>query len=60
MAHKDARVTLRIPRAWVDEANALAEAMSQDGIIITQSDVLRAAIYQGLAVLRKPRRRPPS
>jgi predicted transcriptional regulator len=53
----DAQITIRVPSSLVKEADAIAEAMSQDGIIITQSDVLRAAMWRGLPELRRPRKR---
>lgn len=57
MAKKnDAQIVLRVPQELVDEADALAEAMSQPGITMTQTDVFRAAIVRGLEALRKVRR----
>lgn len=52
----DVQITLRIPKEWLAEADALAEAMSQPGITMTQTDVFRAAIVRGLEALRKVRR----
>lgn len=57
MAKNDTvQITLRVPKQLVDEADALAEVMSQDMPGLTQTDVFRAAIVRGLEALRKVRR----
>ncbi len=43
---------LRIPAEWVAEADELAKLMARPGFSSTRSEVLRAAIVKGLAVLR--------
>jgi uncharacterized membrane protein len=43
---------LRIPKEWVAEADELAKLMARPGFSSTRSEVLRAAIAKGLAVLR--------
>lgn len=46
------QVAFKIPEAWVEMADELAEAMSRPGISTTRTDALRAALYRGLEVLR--------
>lgn len=46
------QVAFKIPEEWKDLADEIAAAMSQPGISATRTDVLRAALYQGLQALR--------
>ena len=48
---KDGQVTIALSGAWLDEAEAIAEARSEPGLSITRADVLRMAIRRGLDVL---------
>lgn len=47
------QITIRVPAASVEEADALAEALSRPDIPILRADVLRAAIARGLVALRE-------
>jgi len=46
------QVAFKIPEAWKNDADAVAEAMSQPGFVATRTDVLRAALARGLAALK--------
>lgn len=47
------QVALRIPPAFAKHAEALAKTMSTPGIPLSRTDVLRAAIYEGLERLQR-------
>jgi hypothetical protein len=47
------QVSLNVPEAWEAEIERLAEAMSEPGITITKSDVMRRAMRLGLDALAK-------
>lgn len=53
MKPSTAQITLRIPREWLAEADALAKLFSRDGAPVTQSAAFKAAIARGLKELRK-------
>jgi hypothetical protein len=46
------QVSVRIEKAWVNELDALATAMSRPGIELARADVLRAAIARGIEELK--------
>lgn len=48
---KDSQVTINLPGAWLDEAQAIAEARSEPGLEVTRADVLRMALRRGLDAL---------
>jgi hypothetical protein len=55
------QVAFKIPETWLERADALATALSRPGISnVTRTEILRAALGRGLAVLEeetpKPRR----
>jgi hypothetical protein len=60
-AQKDAQVTIVLSGAWLEEAERIAAAKSEPGLVVTRADVLRMAIRRGLdslaADLSKPRGR---
>ncbi len=47
----DVQMTFRIPRAWLECADALRAHVSKDGLNVTRTDVLRVALVAGLAKL---------
>lgn len=49
----DVQTAVRIPRDWVDRAEALKEAIAPLGLHVTRSDVLRTAIERGLRSLER-------
>jgi len=63
----DEQVALRLPKDWTDRADSLRDrgVVAERGVVVTRSDVLRAAIARGLDALereadkpaRKPRKR---
>ena len=48
---KDSQVTITLPGAWLDEAQRLAEARGEPGMVVTRADVMRIALRRGLDVL---------
>jgi hypothetical protein len=46
------QVAIRIPSGWVPLLQKVAERLSHPGIPLTQADAMRAAIFEGLEVLR--------
>lgn len=60
-SEKDSQVTLAVSAEWLEEAQRIAEAKSEPGLIVTRADVLRMAMRRGLDVLQadiaKPRKR---
>ena len=55
---KDSQVTIVLPGAWLDEAQALAEARSEPGMSFTRStDVLRMSLRRGLDALAEETKR---
>jgi hypothetical protein len=55
---KDSQVTIVLPGAWLDEAQALADARSEPGMSFTRSDILRMAMRRGLDELTEEKPRP--
>ena len=47
------QTAIRIPSQWVTELHEIAGRLSRPGIPVTQADAMRAAIAEGIAVLRK-------
>lgn len=47
------QVVVRIPSAWIKDLDEIAARMSRPGIEHTRSDILRAAIAQGIQALCK-------
>jgi len=47
------QTAIRIPAEWIGELQEIAARLSRPGIPVTQADAMRAAIAEGLAVLRK-------
>ncbi len=45
---KDSQVTITLPGAWLDDAQRIAEARSEPGLVVTRADVLRVALRRGL------------
>lgn len=45
---KDSQVTIVLPGAWLEEAQQIASAKSEPGLVITRSDVIRMALRRGL------------
>jgi hypothetical protein len=59
-SEKDSQVTLVLSGEWLEEAQRIADAKSEPGLIVTRADVLRLAIRRGLESLQadlKSRRR---
>ena len=56
---KDSQVTIVLPGAWLDEAQALAEARSEPGMSFTRSDILRMSLRRGLDALAEETKRKP-
>jgi hypothetical protein len=67
-SQNDTKTSIDLPGAWLDEAQAVAEAMRKPGMSgLSRADALRMAIRRGLDVLEaelgigpgheKPRRR---
>ncbi len=48
-------VAVRMPKAWVDEADRLAAVMSKPGLELTRTDVFRMAIAEGMKQVAEPR-----
>lgn len=52
------QITMRIPRAWLELADALAaERLSLPGWQASRTDAFRAAIARGLGALEKEKKR---
>ena len=47
------QITIRVPKAWLPQADSLVEKLSRPGIPANQMDVFRAAIATGFDVLEK-------
>lgn len=47
------QVALRIPKAWIERAQALTSCIASPDVYITRTDVLRAAIALGLEQLER-------
>jgi hypothetical protein len=50
-------VTIKMPRAWLDDAGQIADRETRAsifGVKTTRTDVLRAALERGLEVIRSP------
>ena len=45
---KDSQVTIVLPGGWLEEAQAIADARCEPGLVITRSDVIRMALRRGL------------
>jgi hypothetical protein len=45
------QIALRLPNDWIARADTLIPALSRPGILVSRSDVLRAALARGLDVL---------
>jgi len=56
-SEKDSQVTIVLSGAWLDEAQELANARSEDGMTVTRSDILRLALRRGLDVLQSEAKR---
>lgn len=52
------QISIRVPKAWLKEADDLAPLISQPGIEATRADVLRHAIARGFEIIRAERRPP--
>jgi hypothetical protein len=55
------QVSIRIPQAWVDRADALTAACNKQGLMIgraTRADILRASVGRGLDSLEAAERKP--
>ena len=47
----DVQVAIRLPQAWLERLDKLAEKMSQPGIQLTRTELHRAALYRGIEQL---------
>ena len=47
------QVALRVPQDWLARADALKPALMTEGVNVTRTDVLRAAMSRGLKELEK-------
>lgn len=56
-SNKDSQVTIVLPGAWLDDAQALAEGRSEAGLTVTRADVLRMALRRGLDGLAEETKR---
>jgi len=45
---RDSQVTITLPGAWLDDAQRIADARSEPGLVVTRADVLRIALRRGL------------
>lgn len=45
------QITLRVPDAWLERADALRGKLRAPGITVTRTDVLRIALARGLAAI---------
>ncbi len=45
---KDSQVTVVLPGTWLDDAERIAKARSEPGLVVTRADVLRMALRRGL------------
>ncbi|MGH7439211.1 MAG: hypothetical protein ACRENE_26295 [Polyangiaceae bacterium] len=55
----DSQITLNLPGDWVDDAEAVATAMSRPGLAVTRADALRIALRKGLDDLMREHGRTP-
>jgi len=46
------QIAIRVPRAWLDEADAVARLLGQPGFEATRTDAFRAAIARGFEAIR--------
>ena len=46
-SEKTIQVTFRIPKKWIDKADALAEKLSKNGVELGRTDGYRAAMSAG-------------
>ncbi len=46
------QITVRVPTAWIRDADALSKGLCLPGMNISRTDVFRMAIAQGLIALR--------
>ena len=56
------QIAIRVPRAWLAEADELAARLSRPGVNMSRTDAFRAAIASGFEALAetpsKPAKRP--
>ncbi len=52
----DSQLAIRVPGDWLTRADALAPLVARPGILVTRSDVLRAAMARGLDALEAERK----
>ncbi len=52
------QVAIRIPRAWVAQADALAKRLSRPGLELSRTDAFRAALAKGFEALEAEKARP--
>lgn len=52
------QIAIRVPRDWLQRADALAGQLSRPGVTMSRTDAFRAAIASGFDVLTPPA--PPS
>jgi hypothetical protein len=55
----DSQITLNLPGNWVDDAEAVAAAMSRPGLAVTRADALRMAVRKGLDELMREHSKTP-
>lgn len=57
----DEQIALRLPAEWIERADRLRESsvLAKEGVGVTRSDVLRAAIARGLASLEDEAKKSP-
>jgi metal-responsive CopG/Arc/MetJ family transcriptional regulator len=53
----DTQVSVNLPGQWAEELDELARVMSEEGLGLTRSDVMRLAVRKGLDALKKERDR---
>lgn len=45
------QIALKIPEAWLSRVDAMVPIMCRPGVLVTRTDVIRAAIARGLDAL---------
>jgi metal-responsive CopG/Arc/MetJ family transcriptional regulator len=52
-----ATAMVRLPKTWLRRLDMFAERMSQPGVKVTRSKVIRQAVYLGLIEMEKGKKR---
>jgi hypothetical protein len=51
----DQQIAIRVPKEWLDRAQALVPHLASPGISVTRTDVIRVALLRGLEALEETR-----